>query len=231
VPEGEVSQLPPQESAPVVVNTSVAIGPVGACSALSPASPALTACRDALAKGGRAPQMMVIPAGLGAGGFAMMQNEASVADYNLYCANTKGCTQVPGSDPDLPITSISIDDAQKYAAWLSQATGAKYRLPLEREWRRAAGRNMRDPDANCVVPGRSARGMALRPSTEGNLNEYGLRNLVGNAQEWALTANGALKALGGAIGDQIDTCQTDFQRPANGQPDGRTGFRLLREMR
>jgi serine/threonine protein kinase len=230
VPEGEVSQPPPQESTPVV-NTSVAIGPVGACSALSPASPALTACRDALAKGGRAPQMMVIPAGLGAGGFAMMQNEASVADYNLYCANTKGCTQVPGSDPDLPITSISIDDAQKYAAWLSQATGAKYRLPLEREWRRAAGRNMRDPDANCVVPGRSARGMALRPSTEGNLNEYGLRNLVGNAQEWALTANGALKALGGAIGDQIDTCQTDFQRPANGQPDGRTGFRLLREMR
>jgi serine/threonine protein kinase len=231
VPQDEVSPSPPQESV-AVVNAPVTIGPVGPCSALSPAAPALTACRDTLAKGGRAPQMMVIPAGLGAGGFAMMQNETSIADYNLYCASIKGCMQVAsGSDPDLPVTSISIDDAQKYAAWLSQATGAKYRLPLEREWRRAAGRNMRDPEANCVVPGRSARGMALRSSTDGTLNEYGLRNLIGNAQEWALTANGALKALGGAIGDPIDQCQSDFQRPANGQPDERTGFRLLREMR
>jgi hypothetical protein len=40
-----------------------------------------------------------------------------------------------------------------------------------------------------------------------------------------------LKALGGAIGDDLVTCQTELQRPSNGQPDGRTGFRLLREMR
>jgi len=206
---------------------SVAAGP---CNAVAVDAAGGTACRDTLGKGGSGPEMVVIPAGLELVRFAMMRNEASIGDYNAYCTSTKGCTPVSASDTDLPITSVSVDDAQKYAAWLSAQTGAKYRLPMEREWRRAAGRRG-DPDANCQVAGRSARGTVLRPTTVGAQNDYGMRDVVGNAQEWATTAAGGLKALGGAIGDPIEICQPEMSRPQSGQPDGRTGFRLLREMR
>ncbi|HWW21100.1 MAG TPA: SUMF1/EgtB/PvdO family nonheme iron enzyme [Steroidobacteraceae bacterium] len=175
--------------------------------------------------------MALIPAGLGLGSYAIMRNEASVADYNLYCGNTKGCTPVSGSDPDLPMVNISYDDIQKYAAWLSQATGARYRVPTRPEWVRAAGgRSKTDSDANCVVPGRDPRGTSLRAATAGNANVYGLHNMFGNAQELTTTVNGGLAAVGGAIGDDLIYCQSEFLRPANGQPEGRTGFRLLREM-
>jgi serine/threonine protein kinase len=224
-PSAQVS-TPSATTSPIAV-ASAALGP---CSAIAPDAAVLTACRDPLGKAGRGPEMVIIPAGIELGTYLMMRNEASVADYNQYCASVKGCTQVTGADSDLPITSISVDDAQKYAAWLSSASGVKYRLPTEREWKRAAGRQ-RDLDANCTVPGRSPQGIALRPTTVGNLNELGMRNVVGNAQEWATTAGGGLRALGGAIGDPIDTCQTLFSRPHDGKPDGRTGFRLLREMR
>ena len=37
-----------------------------------------------------------------------------------------------------PVTCVSWDDAQAYAAWLSQETGEEYRLPSESEWEYAA---------------------------------------------------------------------------------------------
>jgi len=230
VQQGQTVQSQSVQQNASVQSTIASSAPVGPCNALAVGAAAGTACRDSLNKGGRGPEMVVIPAGLELGSFAMMRDETSIGEYNLYCAGIKGCTQVSASDPDLPITSISVDDAQKYAAWLTAASGAKYRLPTEREWLRAAGR-MHDSDANCLVSGRPARGTVLRAATVGAPNDYGMRNVVGNAQEWATSAAGGLKALGGGIGDPIEICQTEFSRPHNGQPDGRTGFRLLREMR
>jgi serine/threonine protein kinase len=226
--ETETSGRAPQGGSQVVA--SVAAGPVGACSDVSQgAGP--TFCRDNLERGGRGPEMALIPAGLELGAYAIMRNETSVADYNLYCGTTKGCTPANGSDPDLPMVNISYDDMQKYATWLSQATGAKYRLPTRQEWVRAAGgRGKTDADANCVLPGRDPRGMALRATTAGNQNLFGLHNMFGNAQEVATLANGGLAALGGAIGDDLILCQSEYSQPFR-QPDGRTGFRLLREMR
>jgi serine/threonine protein kinase len=209
--------------------TVAAVTAAISCNSAGIGAPAGTACRDDINKSGRGPEMMVIPAGEGFGTYAMMRNEASIADYNLYCASVKGCTSVTGGN-DLPVTSISVDDAEKYAAWLSAGSGATYRLPTEREWRRAAA-SMHDEDANCLQAARPAQGTTLRSTTLGATNQFGLRDVVGNAQEWAKPAGGGLKALGGAIGDPIELCQTAFSRLHNGQPDGRTGFRLLREMR
>jgi serine/threonine protein kinase len=226
----ETSARAPQEGSQVVASV-VAAGPVGACSDVSAGTTGPTFCRDNLAKGGRGPEMALIPAGFELGTYAIMRNEASVADYNLYCSNTKGCTPASGADPDLPMVNISYDDMQKYAAWLSQVSGAKYRLPTRQEWLRAAGgRGKTDADANCVVPGRDPRGMALRATTAGNQNLFGLHNMFGNAQEVATLATGGLAALGGAIGDELILCQSEYSQPFR-QPDGRTGFRLLREMR
>jgi serine/threonine protein kinase len=223
-----------EQSANAPAASTADSGPViargGPCSGIAIGAPAGTMCHDEINKNGGGPQMMIIPAGDGLPMFAMMRNETSVANYNLYCLSVKGCTPASAASSDLPVTTASADDAAKYAAWLSEASGAKYRLPSEREWRRAAG-SAHDPDANCVADGQGSRGTVLRATSLGAMNEYGLRDVVGNVQEWALPAGGGLKALGGAIGDPLPLCQTAFSRTHNGQPDGRTGFRLLREMR
>lgn len=39
---------------------------------------------------------------------------------------------------DRPVINVSWEDAQVYAAWLSQKTGKKYRVPSESEWEYAA---------------------------------------------------------------------------------------------
>ncbi len=218
---------------PAVPGASAAVGtsppPVaaGPCSAVSPAASAGTACRDDLGKAGRGPLMMVIPAGWGSAVFAMMRDETSVGDYNAYCASA-GCSRA-GDNPNLPVATISETDAEKYATWLSTTSGAKYRLPTESEWKRAAG-SEHDAGSNCVVSGAIGRGENLRPVSGGAPNEFGLHDVTGNVQEWVKPASGGLKALGGAIGDPIEICQTAFSRTHNGQPDGRTGFRLVREI-
>ena len=188
-------------------------------------------CRDALPTGGRGPELVVIPAGEGVSMFAIMRDEATVADYAAYCSAT-GCAAPVGATPEIPITSVSVLDAEKYAAWLSAQTGMEYRLPTEQEWHRAAG-SAPDPKANCLVTvnGQIIRGSSLRPADVGDLSTLGLRHVIGNAQEWAKSSGGSWKALGGAIGDALDLCSPQLSRPHTGAPDGRTGFRLVREMR
>jgi Sulfatase-modifying factor enzyme 1 len=187
-------------------------------------------CRDGLNGGGRGPELVVIAPGNGLGMFAIMRNETSVAEYAAYCA-ANNCTAPAGATPEVPITTVPASAADKYAAWLSATTGAKYRLPTEAEWRRAAG-TAPDPKANCLVTinGQAVRGTALRPADQGDLNAQGLRHALGNAQEWVRTDSGGLKAMGGAIGDPFETCTADLARVHNGAPDGKTGFRLVREL-
>jgi formylglycine-generating enzyme required for sulfatase activity len=75
------------------------------------------------------------------------------------------------------------------------------------------------------------RGTSLRPANQGDLNALGLRHAVGNVQEWAGSASAGWKAMGGAVGDPIASCLPSLARAHNGAPDGKTGFRLVREMR
>ena len=189
-------------------------------------------CRDALPNDGHGPDLVVITRADGSGSFAIMRNETSVADYNAYCTAT-GCTLPGSAGPTLPITSVSEADAEKYAAWLSGVTGARYRLPSEHEWQAAAGSVQGKDvlDANCQVTlnGTVVRGNTLRAVNASSLSTNGLRDVVGNVQEW-VKADSGLKAVGGDIGDSIDTCSSQLSRSHSGSPDGRTGFRLVREM-
>jgi len=235
-PPVTVAAAPSPAAAPPA--PSVASGTAPAAATLRPCVATLAglgqnsraSCRDALPSNGRGPEMVVIAAASGLPIFAIGRNETSVAEYAAYCA-ASGCTSPAGATPEVPITTVPVSAAEKYAAWLSAATGAKYRLPTEAEWHLAAG-NAPDTKANCLVTvnGQAIRGTALRPADVGDLNAQGLRHVVGNAQEW-VSAGSGWKAMGGAIGDPIDVCSSSLARAHNGAPDGKTGFRLVREMR
>jgi len=70
----------------------------------------------------------------------------SNAQYLAFCEATdcepplppRGWGDYLGLYPNHPVTNVSFDDAQAYAAWLSSLDEVTYRLPTEAEWEYAA---------------------------------------------------------------------------------------------
>ncbi|MDB6087538.1 MAG: hypothetical protein JWN85_322 [Gammaproteobacteria bacterium] len=188
-------------------------------------------CFDGFA-GGRGPDMVVIVAPLGGRAFAMGRTEVSNADYSLYCLRSGRCSRTAGL-PTYPVTAISLADAQAYVEWLSQVTGASYRLPADAEWmyaiRAQHGKAYRSP-ANCVseFDDNRVRSSTLHAILSGTPNNWGLYNYTGNAQEW-VRAGSSVAVRGGAYVDNASQCRTS--RPHSGSADPITGFRLLRELK
>jgi formylglycine-generating enzyme required for sulfatase activity len=176
----------------------------------------------------------VIPAGgTISAPFAIGRTEISNADYATYCTRTSHC-QWPATNPDNPVTGISLEDARKYLAWLSQVTGVKYRLPTNAEWTHAvdAGGAAADTGSiNCGVEigGKKVRGVALEAVQSGKSNGWGLYNYLGNAQEWVVSGDAVL-ARGGAYTDNVSACTLDASRPQTGDADAATGLRVVREL-
>jgi len=126
------------------------------------------------------------------------------------CVAAGGCDNfIPGDmgwgRGDRPVIFVSWNDARSYVAWLSNKTGARYRLPSEAEWEHAAracrsiacagapfwfGRSI-DPsvanyDWRLSFLG-SPKAAALRrtePVGRRRANDFGLRDVVGNVAQW-----------------------------------------------
>ncbi len=188
----------------------------------------------------KGPLMVVVPAG-GAisASFAISKYEISGSDFNEYCKATGRCKSLPGNKARLPLTSISAEQAEAYARWLSEEASKTekrrivYRLPTDEEWDHAANAAGAQPTKkyNCRVTagGSVISGHAPVDAASGAQNGWGLANYVGNVQEWVRTAGG-LKARGGTYQDPLARCDASISRSHGGQPDGITGFRLVREM-
>ena len=169
--------------------------------------------RDTLNSGYEGPEMVVIPAGRFNMGcvsgqncegdelpvhevvivrpFAMSKFEVTFEDYDRF-------TQLDEVDDEgwgrgrQPVVNASWDDATAYAAWLSEQTGKRYRLPSEAEWEYAAragsttqygwgddiGRNR----ANCVDCRDPWDNTA--PVGSFSANAWGLHDMHGNVWEW-----------------------------------------------
>ena len=94
--------------------------------------------------------------------FAIGRREVTFEEWDQ-CVAAGSCRHRPDDRGqgrgERPVTDVSWRDATAYAAWLSQKTGQKYRLPSEAEWEYAArggtktafwwGRDVGTRFANC----------------------------------------------------------------------------------
>ena len=182
----------------------------------------------------RGPTMVVVPAGEGfEKPFAIGKYEIMVGDYNRYCTLSRTCEQVSAQSQRLPITGISLEQAQAYVAWLADRTGENYRLPTGTEWAYAANAAGDQPKKafNCRVEqgGQLLKGQGTMGVNTGKANGWGLYNYVGNVQEWVKSGDG-VTARGGAFEDSFSKCAISLDKPRDGQSDGATGFRVMLEL-
>lgn len=95
---------------------------------------------------------------------------------------------------DHPVVCVSWNDAQAYVKWLSQRTGARYRLPTEAEWEYVAragtqtsywwGDNIGKNNALCSDCGSQWDGKQTAPVGSFKPNPYGVYDTAGNVWEW-----------------------------------------------
>ncbi len=95
------------------------------------------------------------------------------------------------SHPQQPVVAVSWFDAIAYCAWLSEMTGAHYRLPTEAEWERAArggGEEMLFPWGNEPPTSRPAYHSRWKtgpePVGQSEPNAYGFFEMCENVHEW-----------------------------------------------
>ena len=132
----------------------------------------------------------------------------------------------------LPVTNVTIKDAENFCAWLAKNDPAHtYRLPTEAEWELAAGHMPKDADFNC------GDGGAITPvdkyaNTKGACGGY---DFWGNCWEWTATKRGAggFAVKGGAFDSKRTECRTEARaesrKASAGYPN--VTFRVVREDR
>lgn len=182
------------------------------------------------------PPLVFVPArGDGAAldhAFALATTEVTRADYAAFVrasGRAAASCRVPHQplsrlkkltwqDPDFaqtdadPVVCVSWQDARAYTRWLSQRTGASYRLPTEAEWLHAArglGSAVACRDGNVADASKgSLLGLADRyrcsdgyaqtaPVGRFGATALGLHDLFGNVSEWTLdcSSGAPLEAL------------------------------------
>ncbi len=282
-PEAEAPAPPPRETRPAPARPA----PTDVIANATPQPDILVAglnFRDQLKTGDLGPMMVTVPAGsfeMGnssdgaaadekpahrvtiAAPFALSKYEVTFEDYDRFVADTGW------ANPDdegwgrgkQPVLNVSWGDAVAYAGWLTEHTGAIYRLPSEAEWEYAAraGSNSTyawgdDVDADIANCAGCKEGDDYAPAPVGSfpINAFGLYDMQGNVWEWvedcARNSYLAAPSDGGVWAASEDDCSRvlrggswasspDELRSAYrnwyppGDLDNTTGIRLVREIR
>ncbi|MEL6317751.1 MAG: SUMF1/EgtB/PvdO family nonheme iron enzyme, partial [Pseudomonadota bacterium] len=171
---------------------------------------------DPMRGGGDGPVMIALPAGAFRMGeldparsraeplsvriprpFALARHAATFEAYDRFCA----AAGAPRADDqgwgrgDRPAVDVSWWSARDYCAWLSEQTGARYRLPSEAEWEYAcrAGTGTAFSTGDAITTEQAnfdpsqgegeARGRTL-PVNALPPNPWGLHQMHGNVGEW-----------------------------------------------
>lgn len=124
--------------------------------------------------------------------FRMGKYKVTFAQWDA-CVVEGECSQNPGDEGwgrgKLPVVNVSWDDAVAYAAWFSEQTGKKYRLPSEAEWEYAAraGTTTAYWWGDEASKDRAKYGALFGgPVSVGSFpaNAFGLYDTAGNVWEW-----------------------------------------------
>jgi serine/threonine protein kinase len=190
-------------------------------------------CVDRISDDAQGPRLVVVPAESGSLRFAMTKEEVSWSQFRKFCLEQEGCRREELEDLEvddrLPVTRVSAETVRDFARWLSETTGYTYRLPTAQEWVWAA-QGEPDPNRNCRVQLDGVeRGVSPIAAANGQSNEFGLLNMLGNVQEWVVDGD-RLVAVGGSFSDPIGACIAATSRDHEGEPAPDTGFRLVREL-
>ena len=174
--------------------------------------------RDALKDGGWGPEMVVLPTGSFIMGsrrwgdekpirtvtitrrIAMSRYEVTFEDYDRFADATTGVDRSNDwgwGRGNRPVVNVSQGHAKAYAAWLSEQTGKRYRLPSEAEWEYAArsGTTTRYSWGNSITCSQARYGRRTggecSDSLDGTVavgrfaaNAFGLYDMHGNVWEW-----------------------------------------------
>ena len=137
-------------------------------------------------------------------GLFIMKNQVTVAEY-AQCVSEGACPRVPlpGGSREVPVVGVNWYDASAYAAWISQKTGVRHRLPTDEEWSFAAAEKLRDEALPLVDPADPAQAWIARYETEAargepsvtnpqpggafGINSKGVADIAGNVWEWTET--------------------------------------------
>lgn len=137
-------------------------------------------------------------------GWLIMQRQVSQSEY-MQCVQDGACKRLEKSfrknnDPELPAVGISWNDANDYAAWLSEKTGQQWQLPTYEQWVRAAADKYQEESylpsdennpavrwiAEYQREASRARGR-IKPAQAFDSfgkNKLGISDMAGNVWEW-----------------------------------------------
>lgn len=134
----------------------------------------------------------------------IMTYQVSGAEYAA-CVAEGACmaADAPHLRADLPVTGVSYRDAVAYAAWLSERTGDRWRLPTDTEWSFVAAERFGDdalgleedkvdnPAARWLAAYRNrnsiAGDIAVRPRGTFGTNSNDVHDISGSVWEWTST--------------------------------------------
>ncbi len=132
------------------------------------------------------PEMVVLPSG----DLAMGRYEVTVGEYRAFVSATGGTGNDGWWDHDSfrytdrhPVVNVNWGEAQAYVSWLTRTAGARYRLPTESEWERAAAGSPTGC-GNRFSAFRDGSGEGTCEVGTNGTNAAGLSDMVGNVWEW-----------------------------------------------